>query len=49
MVGRVGTVLPRQTIGTAMWPEGDELTLMATCPDQANRPMFTHATARVRT
>jgi acyl dehydratase len=43
-----GTVVPGQTISTAVWREGDELTLMATCPDQADAPVLTHATARVR-
>ena len=46
---RFAGVLPRQTVGTLVWRQGDELILMATCSDQADGPVLAHPTARVWT
>ncbi|KAA1379882.1 MaoC/PaaZ C-terminal domain-containing protein [Aeromicrobium fastidiosum] len=43
-----GTVVPGQTIATAVWRSGDELTLVSTRADETGTPVLTHATATVR-
>ena len=43
-----GSIHPGETIRTAVWREGEELLLAASCPERDGQPVLTHATARVR-
>ncbi|QKG19947.1 MaoC/PaaZ C-terminal domain-containing protein [Actinomadura verrucosospora] len=42
-----GSLYPGQTIRTSVWRDGDALTLSATCPEQGDAPVLTHAVAQV--
>lgn len=42
-----GTLVPGETIRTAVWREGDRLLLQATCADRRDAPVLTHASADV--
>ncbi|MEN0139904.1 MAG: MaoC/PaaZ C-terminal domain-containing protein [Rhodococcus sp. (in: high G+C Gram-positive bacteria)] len=42
-----GSLYPGDTVETAVWQEGDRLTLRATCPDRAGQPVLTQATMEV--
>jgi acyl dehydratase len=42
-----GSVTPGQTIRTAVWEDGADLTLVATCPERDGAAVLSHATARV--
>lgn len=42
-------ICPGETIRTAVWRDGDDLTLTATCPDREDAPVLSHATARLGT
>ncbi|MBS9372819.1 MaoC/PaaZ C-terminal domain-containing protein [Rhodococcus sp. B50] len=43
-----GSLYPGETIETAVWRDGDTLTLLATCPERDGQPVLTHATMEVR-
>ncbi|MFD4295454.1 MaoC/PaaZ C-terminal domain-containing protein [Rhodococcus sp. NPDC058505] len=43
-----GSLYPGETIETAVWRDGDTLTLQATCPERDGQPVLTHATMEVR-
>ncbi|MGW0045309.1 MaoC/PaaZ C-terminal domain-containing protein [Rhodococcus sp. NPDC003348] len=43
-----GSLYPGETIETAVWRDGDTLTLVATCPERDGQPVLTHATMEVR-
>jgi acyl dehydratase len=42
-----GSVYPGETVETAVWRNGDRLTLRATCPDRDGQSVLTHATMEV--
>ncbi|TDD34530.1 MaoC/PaaZ C-terminal domain-containing protein [Saccharopolyspora elongata] len=42
-----GTLLPGETIRTAVWRDGGRLVLRSTCPERDDAPVLTHATAEV--
>ncbi|MEV0705317.1 MaoC/PaaZ C-terminal domain-containing protein [Saccharopolyspora sp. NPDC050389] len=42
-----GSLLPGETIRTAVWRDGGQLVLRSTCPERDNAPVLTHATAEV--
>ncbi|MEE2035098.1 MaoC/PaaZ C-terminal domain-containing protein [Rhodococcus chondri] len=42
-----GSLYPGETIETAVWREGDTLTLLATCPERDGQAVLTHATVEV--
>lgn len=42
-----GSVFPGQTIRTAVWRDGEQLTIVATCPERGGAPVLTHATAQI--
>ncbi|WP_342659839.1 hypothetical protein Rruber_03908 [Rhodococcus ruber] len=43
-----GSLFPGETIETAVWRDGDRLTLLATCPERDGAPVLTHAVMEVR-
>ncbi|AYA25985.1 MAG: MaoC/PaaZ C-terminal domain-containing protein [Rhodococcus sp. (in: high G+C Gram-positive bacteria)] len=43
-----GSLYPGETIETAVWRDGDTLTLLATCPERDGQPVLTHATMEIR-
>ncbi|PTR24881.1 acyl dehydratase [Rhodococcus sp. OK519] len=43
-----GSIYPGETIETSVWQDGDQLTLLATCPERDGQPVLTHATMEVR-
>ena len=43
-----GSLYPGETLETAVWRDGDTLTLLATCPERGGQPVLTHATMEVR-
>ncbi|AKE91467.1 MULTISPECIES: MaoC/PaaZ C-terminal domain-containing protein [Rhodococcus] len=43
-----GSLFPGETLETAVWRDGDRLTLLATCPERDGAPVLTHATMEVR-
>ncbi|MER7013128.1 MaoC/PaaZ C-terminal domain-containing protein [Saccharopolyspora sp. NPDC000359] len=42
-----GTLLPGETVRTAVWRDGEQLVLRSTCPERGDAPVLTHATAEV--
>jgi acyl dehydratase len=42
-----GSLYPGETVETAVWHDGDRLTLRATCPDRDGQPVLTQATMEV--
>ncbi|NLU81655.1 MaoC/PaaZ C-terminal domain-containing protein [Rhodococcus sp. HNM0569] len=38
-----GTLVPGESIETAVWQDGSTLTLVATCPERSGAPVLTHA------
>ncbi|MFC0452918.1 MaoC/PaaZ C-terminal domain-containing protein [Rhodococcus jostii] len=42
-----GSLCPGETVETAVWQDGDRLTLRATCPERDGQPVLTHATMEV--
>ena len=43
-----GSLYPGETIDTAVWRDGDRLTLLATCPERDGQPVLTHASMEIR-
>ena len=43
-----GSLYPGETIETAVWRDGDTLTLLAPCPERDGQPVLTHATMEIR-
>jgi len=43
-----GSLYPGETIETAVWHDGDTLTVLATCPERDGQPVLTHATMEIR-
>ncbi|MGI9208061.1 MAG: MaoC/PaaZ C-terminal domain-containing protein [Rhodococcus sp. (in: high G+C Gram-positive bacteria)] len=43
-----GSLYPGETIETAVWRDGDTLTVLATCPERDGQPVLTHATMEIR-
>ncbi len=43
-----GSLYPGETIETAVWRDGDRLTLRATCPERDGQPVLTHASMEIR-
>ncbi|MBM7461503.1 MaoC/PaaZ C-terminal domain-containing protein [Rhodococcus coprophilus] len=43
-----GSLYPGETIETAVWRDGDTLTIVATCPERDGGPVLTHATMEIR-
>jgi acyl dehydratase len=43
-----GSLYPGETIETAVWQDGDRLTLRATCPERDGQPVLTHASMEIR-
>ena len=43
-----GIVVPGEVVRTSLWHHGDRITFVATCPDRADAPVLTHASAEVR-
>ncbi|MFD1812733.1 MaoC/PaaZ C-terminal domain-containing protein [Rhodococcus gannanensis] len=43
-----GSLYPGETIETAVWRDGDTLTLLATCPERDGQPVLTHASMEIR-
>ncbi|EME14458.1 MaoC/PaaZ C-terminal domain-containing protein [Rhodococcus triatomae] len=43
-----GSLYPGETVETAVWRDGDTLTLLATCPERDGRPVLTHASMEIR-
>lgn len=43
-----GSLYPGETIETAVWRDGDTLTVLATCLERDGQPVLTHATMEIR-
>lgn len=43
-----GPLFPGETLRTRMWRDGENITLVATCPDRDDAPVLTHAGAVLR-
>lgn len=43
-----GSLYPGETIETAVWRDGDTLTVLATCLERDGQPVLTHATLEIR-
>lgn len=43
-----GSLYPGQTIRTSVWRDGEDLRLVAVCPERDDAPVLTHGTGRVR-